>query len=55
MLAGSADSPQELRRKVTSPGGTTQAAITHLEAARFGPTLVQAIRAAERRGKELRP
>ena len=45
---------QELRRKVTSPGGTTQAAVTRLEAANFGPTLVQAIRAAERRSRELR-
>jgi pyrroline-5-carboxylate reductase len=54
MLATSQDTAQELRRKVTSPGGTTHAAITHLEAARFGPALVEAIRAAERRGRELR-
>jgi len=54
MLATSPDTPKELRGKVTSPGGTTQAAITHLEAARFGPALVQAIRAAERRSRELR-
>ena len=53
MLATSQDSPQELRRKVTSPGGTTQAAITHLEHAQFGRALVDAIRAAERRGREL--
>ena len=53
MLDGSMESPQELRRKVTSPGGTTQAAITHLESRGFGPTLVEAIKAAERRGKEL--
>ena len=31
MLVTSPDSPTELRRKVTSPGGTTQAAITHME------------------------
>src|SRR2546423_15571996 len=53
MLDASSDSPQELRRKVTSPGGTTQAAITHLESARFGQALIDAIKAAERRGKEL--
>ena len=53
MLDTSSDTPQELRRKVTSPGGTTQAAITRLESAHFGPALVQAILAAERRGKEL--
>jgi pyrroline-5-carboxylate reductase len=54
MLSTSDDTPQELRRKVTSPGGTTQAAITHLEAAQFGPLLIRAIRAAERRSRELR-
>jgi pyrroline-5-carboxylate reductase len=53
MLDGSNESPQELRRKVTSPGGTTQAAITHLESKEFGPTLVEAIKTAERRGREL--
>jgi pyrroline-5-carboxylate reductase len=54
MLATSPDTAKELRGKVTSPGGTTQAAVTHLESARFGPALVQAIRAAERRSRELR-
>lgn len=53
MLVTSADSPQELRRKVTSPGGTTQAAITYMESAGVGPAIVEAIKAAERRGKEL--
>ncbi|MDB5354533.1 MAG: proC [Phycisphaerales bacterium] len=53
MLTTSADAPQELRRKVTSPGGTTQAAITHLEGQNVGPAIVDAILAAERRGKEL--
>jgi pyrroline-5-carboxylate reductase len=53
MLTTSSDEPQELRRKVTSPGGTTQAAITHLEQQRVGETFAQAIAAAERRGKEL--
>lgn len=54
MLSSSTESPEELRRKVTSAGGTTQAAVTHLESARFGPILVEAIKAAERRGGELR-
>lgn len=53
MLENTPDSPQELRRKVTSPGGTTQAAITHLESASVGPAIVEAIKAAQRRGKEL--
>ena len=53
MLATSPDSPQELRRKVTSPGGTTQAAITHMENQNVGVAVVEAVKAAERRGKEL--
>jgi pyrroline-5-carboxylate reductase len=53
MLVSGADSPQELRRKVTSPGGTTQAAITHLEAAGVGSSIVQAIKAAHQRSREL--
>ena len=53
MLANSPDSPQELRRKVTSPGGTTQAAITHLEQHRVGETFQQAIAAAAKRSREL--
>jgi pyrroline-5-carboxylate reductase len=53
MLASTSDSPAELRRKVTSPGGTTQAAITHLDAKGVGPAIVEAIQAAARRGKEL--
>ena len=53
MLETSSDSPQELRRKVTSPGGTTHAAITHMESKQVGPAIVDAIKAAERRGKEL--
>jgi pyrroline-5-carboxylate reductase len=54
MLSTSSDTPRELRGKVTSPGGTTQAAVTHLDAAGVGPALVRAIRAAEQRSRELR-
>lgn len=53
MLAASPDSPQELRRKVTSPGGTTQAAITHLESLNVGEILTAAIAAAAKRSQEL--
>ena len=53
MLATSPDAPEELRRKVTSPGGTTHAAITHLQAQDVPRAIVDAIKAAERRGKEL--
>lgn len=53
MLSVSDESPEELRRRVTSPGGTTQAAITHLENAGADKAIVEAIRAAARRSKEL--
>ena len=53
MLTQFDETPQELRRRVTSPGGTTHAAITHLEGASVGARIIEAIRAAERRGKEL--
>lgn len=53
-LAGqSAEHPALLRQQVTSKGGTTHAALTVLEAAGVGPAIVQAIRAAQRRAKEL--
>ncbi len=53
MLMTSTDSPQELRRKVTSPGGTTAAAIGHMESNDLGKIIVQAMKAAQRRSKEL--
>ena len=53
MIATSADAPEILRRKVTSPGGTTEAAITHMTKQNWPQITVDAIKAAERRGKEL--
>jgi pyrroline-5-carboxylate reductase len=53
MLAGSTDTPEELRRKVTSPGGTTAAAIACLEQNGWPEATVHAIEAAARRSKEL--
>lgn len=53
MLVTSPDSPQELRRKVTSPGGTTHAAISHMELRHLPATIVDALKAAQRRGQEL--
>lgn len=53
MLSATDEPPQELRQKVTSPGGTTQAAISHMETKGVGPAIVEAIEAAQRRGKEL--
>jgi len=53
MLTISTDSPQELRRKVTSPKGTTYAAITHMEQHDWPQVVVNALKAAQRRGREL--
>jgi pyrroline-5-carboxylate reductase len=53
MLEGSMETPQELRKKVTSPGGTTQAAIESMESKQMGEILVAAIRRASERSREL--
>ena len=45
--------PAELRQRVTSKGGTTQAAIDSLQHAEVGAALERAIAAAERRAREL--
>ena len=49
----SAQSPAELRAQVTSKGGTTHAAISHLEAQAVKETIVQALLAAQARSREL--
>ncbi len=53
MLTGSGEAPAELRRRVTSPGGTTQAAIETFETGGFRELVARAIEAATRRGAEL--
>jgi pyrroline-5-carboxylate reductase len=53
MLTTSPDSPAELRRKVTSPKGTTYEAITHMEQHQMPQIIVDALKAAQRRGREL--
>ena len=53
MLVESGESPAELRRRVTSPNGTTQAAIETFQAGGFEPLVAKAIDAATRRGREL--
>jgi pyrroline-5-carboxylate reductase len=53
MLVATSDSPQELRRKVTSPGGTTQAAIEHMERTGVGGNIAEAILAAACRSRDL--
>jgi len=54
LLAQSGEDPAELRRQVTSPGGTTQAALGVLMGdAGFGPLFDQAVAAAVARSKAL--
>lgn len=53
MLTESDVDAAELRRRVTSPNGTTQAAIEMLEAGGFRGLVKAAIHAARRRGQEL--
>ncbi|MBS3820501.1 MAG: pyrroline-5-carboxylate reductase, partial [Phycisphaerae bacterium] len=53
LLAETGESPAELRRRVTSKGGTTQAAIEILDAAGVKDSLIEAIRVAAERSREL--
>src|SRR5690606_8519744 len=53
MLVESAEDAATLRARVTSPGGTTQAAIESFEADGFRDLVRRAIEAAARRGAEL--
>jgi len=53
MLVESGEEAGELRRRVTSPGGTTQAAIETFEAGGFSELVKAAIHAAQVRGGEL--
>lgn len=54
LLSGSEENPAELRRQVTSPGGTTQAALEVLMGPNgFGELLNEAVAAAVARSKEL--
>lgn len=53
MLTETDEAPAELRRRVTSPGGTTQAAIETFQAGGFEALVMQAIRAATVRGRRL--
>jgi pyrroline-5-carboxylate reductase len=53
MLVTSTDSPAELRRKVTSPGGTTNAAITLMEQEGLPAIVQRALAACAARSAEL--
>lgn len=47
------ESPEQLRRKVTSPGGTTEAALKVLAEGKYGPLIETAITKARDRSREL--
>ena len=53
LLAESGDSAAALREKVTSPGGTTEAALGVLDDGEFKQLIDRAVRAAAQRSKEL--
>ena len=53
LLRETGEAPAELRRKVTSPGGTTQAGLEGLEARDFRGAIEEAITRATRRGEGL--
>ena len=50
---GRRESPSQLRQKVTSPGGTTEAALKELAKGKFGPLVEAAIKKARDRSREL--
>jgi len=53
LLEERGESPEALRREVTSPGGTTEAALGVLEKGRVGHCIVEAVAAAKKRAQEL--
>ena len=53
LAAGSSETPEMLRRNVTSPGGTTHAAMALLEARGVKAAFIAAILAARERAREL--
>lgn len=53
MVIDGKDAPSVLRDRVTSPGGTTEAALKHLKKHHFAAVLIEAIQKAKRRAKEL--
>jgi len=53
MMAGAEASPEELRRRVTSKGGTTEAALRRMEEGGFRELMIGAVEAAVQRAREL--
>jgi len=53
LMTAKNESPEELRRKVTSPGGTTEAAVSVLDKNNVKQHIIEAIVAAAKRAEEL--
>lgn len=53
LLAESGEEPESLRRKVTSPGGTTEAALKVMTERKLAEIFAEAMKAAEKRSREL--
>lgn len=53
MLVESSDEPAQLRKNVTSPNGTTDAALKSFEASGFADIVDKAVKAATSRGEEM--
>ena len=53
MLTQTGHSPEELRQRVTSPGGTTEAALKSMARSDLGRSLIKAMKAAAQRSMEL--
>ena len=53
LLAETGEDPSALRKKVTSPGGTTEAALKMFDAMGLKKSVTEAVRAARDRGREL--
>jgi pyrroline-5-carboxylate reductase len=53
LMSETGEAPAELRRKVTSPGGTTEAALKVFGERKLMEIFIEAIRAAEKRSREL--
>jgi pyrroline-5-carboxylate reductase len=53
LAKASPDSPETLRQRVTSKGGTTYAALTAMEASGIKPAFIAAMQAAQARAREM--
>ncbi|NTV02354.1 MAG: pyrroline-5-carboxylate reductase [Chlorobiaceae bacterium] len=53
MVLEGRNSPDELVRQVTTPGGTTEAGLREMERLGVGPAMVETVRAAAARSREL--